>query len=247
MDMSKEFFKALFQARNEIKEVVKNQKNEFSKSKYLDLAGLLEAIKEPLFNNKLMLLHKIEVEPIFGLRTTLLHDSQESLEVFYPFSCSLGSKDQEKGACITYARRYSILCLMSVFPAEDDDGNSNKKTPPNIYAINYPEISKKGAILRKEGFLEQCLEKLNIKSLREIDTEEKLDKFRDRYNSWKSAHDQKVQGLKVNLEEEAFSNPDLRDKLDLEKLREINSLSELRAFSNEIKNHLRGKDDGNGY
>lgn len=60
----------------------------------------------------------------FGLRTTLLHESGEKIEGFYPLG-NPNNPAQAIGSAISYARRYALLSLTGVAPAgEDDDGAS---------------------------------------------------------------------------------------------------------------------------
>lgn len=58
--------------------------------------------------------------------TTLGHaESGEYMESEFPV---FGSKPQEIGSSISYARRYNLLALLDI-PTEDDDGNDANTAP----------------------------------------------------------------------------------------------------------------------
>jgi hypothetical protein len=60
----------------------------------------------------------------FGLRARLIHTSGEEIGGFYPLG-NPNNPAQAIGSAITYARRYALLALTGVAPAdEDDDGAS---------------------------------------------------------------------------------------------------------------------------
>lgn len=115
-------FSALAIFREIVSSVKKDADNPFFKSKYADLPSILEVIKEPLHESGLAVTHKCKsIDSGFVVVTTLGHtESGEFMESEFPV---FGSKPQEIGSSISYARRYNLLALLDV-PTEDDDGNT---------------------------------------------------------------------------------------------------------------------------
>ena len=120
-------FSALVNFRDTVSSVKKDANNPFFKSKYADLPSILEVIKDPLKESKLAISHKCKsIEWWFVVVTTLGHaESGEYMESEFPV---FGSKPQEIGSSISYARRYNLLALLDI-PTEDDDGNDANTAP----------------------------------------------------------------------------------------------------------------------
>lgn len=118
-----ELAKALANAHKDFKPVLKDASNPFFKSKYADLAGVIEATSEALSKNGLALIQS----PRLGLNriavTTLLaHSSGQWLRDDLELPLSKFDA-QGAGSAITYARRYAYQAIVGV-AAEDDDGNA---------------------------------------------------------------------------------------------------------------------------
>ena len=109
---------ALVKAQSQTESLVKDSINPHFRSKYASLAAVMDVIRKPLADNGLCIFQSVEGE---CLKTTLLHESGEIIETFYPL---VVAKHDSQGVASahTYARRYSILGLMNLAP-EDDDGN----------------------------------------------------------------------------------------------------------------------------
>lgn len=106
----------------------KETKNTFYKSNYADLATILDVIEAEAANLGLFVTSKTEfIDGALYLKTKLSHkDSDEVEETIFPI---MGSKPQEIGSSMTYARRYNIQALLNL-AADDDDGNAaNEATP----------------------------------------------------------------------------------------------------------------------
>lgn len=129
---------ALAKAQAEIKPPIKNRTVDFThqgkrtKYSYADLADVIEAIKLPLSKNQLSVIHQLGYqEDHYGLTTTLMHASGESLDTWYPLP-DPGKQQiraQEFGSALTYARRYSLSSLVGIASEDDDDGQSAAPTP----------------------------------------------------------------------------------------------------------------------
>lgn len=118
-----ELAKALAAARKDFKPVLKDANNPFFKSKYADLAGVIEATSDALSKQGLVVIQS----PRLGLNriavTTLLaHSSGQWLRDDLELPLSKFDA-QGAGSAITYARRYAYQAIVGV-AAEDDDGNA---------------------------------------------------------------------------------------------------------------------------
>src|SRR3990167_3162797 len=125
----------LFQG--EVTAVKKGAVNPFFKSKYADLASIIEAVREPLADNKLSFSQFPTGEN--GLTTILMHESGEFIEDTY-FLKPVDAKPQSAGSCLTYARRYALSAVLGISTEEDDDGNMASEP-----SVQYGESTKKKA------------------------------------------------------------------------------------------------------
>lgn len=142
--------KALLAAQKNIGAAKKGSDNPFFRSKYADLGAVLEAIKDALNSEGIVILqpHSTELigeEIVSFVETTLLHGaSGEFITSKTKINIPEGIKSHEYGSILTYMRRYSLQSLISL-PAEDDDGNkaSGKKSPKKNLKQDAPSFSKK--------------------------------------------------------------------------------------------------------
>lgn len=118
-------YPALLAAQAEFNPVVKNKQNPHLKNFYADLSAVLEAVTEPLANHGLLIVQRFGHDqggPI--LITEIVHaESGQSICSALPIVSKDPTDPQKLGGAITYARRYSLLAILSL-TAEDDDGNS---------------------------------------------------------------------------------------------------------------------------
>jgi len=122
---------ALAAAQGQMKGAVKDSANPFFKSKYADLASVVEAIRVAFASNGLSYIQTVEPSDKDEVRveTTILHSSGEWI------SCGILSLPVSKsdaqgyGSALTYARRYSLSAATGVAP-EDDDGNLASSAKP---------------------------------------------------------------------------------------------------------------------
>lgn len=121
---STNLLKALVKAKPNFGRVKKDAKNPHFKNTYATLAAVLEAVEIPLAEQGIVIVHQLQED---GLRTAIVHcDSGEELDFHFPLT--LGANPQAIGSGLTYARRYSLLCLLSL-AAEDDDGEEARQSP----------------------------------------------------------------------------------------------------------------------
>lgn len=137
----KELALALSKAQGQLEHAKKDVKNEFFKSKYADLASVIDAAKKPLSENGLAVVQLVDTDSdgLIYLESTLLHSSGEWISGRYPIR-PIKTDPQSVGSAITYARRYAFSALTGI-AADDDDGNAASQT-------GKPQVDY-GAILMK--------------------------------------------------------------------------------------------------
>lgn len=115
---------ALSKAQGSMESAKKDSANPFFKSKYADLAAVVEAIRKPFADNGLaytQLPARCAGEEV-QVVTVLLHSSGQWIasETNVPVT----KRDaQGYGSALTYARRYGLQAIAGL-AAEDDDGNA---------------------------------------------------------------------------------------------------------------------------
>jgi hypothetical protein len=127
----KELATALAKAQGAIKGAVKDSANPFFKSKYADLASVVEAIRSAFAANGLSYVQSVEPSDKDEVRveTTILHSSGEWIGCGV-LALPVSKVDaQGYGSALTYARRYSLSAATGVAP-EDDDGNAAVTAKP---------------------------------------------------------------------------------------------------------------------
>ena len=127
----KELATSLAKAQGSIKGAIKDSSNPFFKSKYADLASVVEAIRSAYASNGLSYIQTVEPSQADEVRveTMILHSSGEWI------SCGVLALPVSKveaqgyGSAFTYARRYSLSAAVGIAP-EDDDGNAATAAKP---------------------------------------------------------------------------------------------------------------------
>lgn len=126
----KEISAALCKAQLKIKAAVKDATNPHFRSKYADIASVIEAVREPLNAAGISFLQPVSATSEgVAVETVLLHSSGEWLSE--TLNLPVSKQDaQGVGSAITYGRRYGLMAMCGV-PADDDDGNAamRKITP----------------------------------------------------------------------------------------------------------------------
>lgn len=125
---------ALSKAQGQMGSAKKDADNPYFKSKYADLASVVDAIKEPLSKNGLAYSqlpfvdeHGVHVE------TILMHLSGEWVSSKLTMR-PVKTDPQGVGSTLTYARRYGLQSMVGIAADDDDDGNLGSgnlgKAPP---------------------------------------------------------------------------------------------------------------------
>ena len=124
---------ALAKAQGAMKGAVKDSANPFFKSKYADLASVVEAIRAAFSANGLSYIQTVQSSDIDEVRveTMILHSSGEWISCGV-LALPVSKNDaQGYGSALTYARRYSLSAAVGVAP-EDDDGNAAVAAKPTV-------------------------------------------------------------------------------------------------------------------
>ena len=141
----KELATALAKAQAEMKNATLDSVNPHFKSKYVSLAGVIDATRGTLAKHGLSIVQTTKLsEHGFTLETRLLHTSGQFITGEYPLPL-VTDKPQLMGSAITYARRYSLTAICNISADEDDDANAAqdgaKSGPPLITEKQMKELS----------------------------------------------------------------------------------------------------------
>jgi hypothetical protein len=146
---------ALAKAQGEMKNAAKSSDNPYFKSKYADLAEVLNVAREPLSKNGLSIMQANEgvTNGYMSVTTLLMHSSGQYIKSTGSFP--VGKQDaQGNGSALTYARRYSLAAMLGI-AQEDDDGNSacapepkqKPKAQPQATGDKFVKITPQGDVI----------------------------------------------------------------------------------------------------
>jgi len=126
----KNVYTALAAAQAQMGPLIKGASNPHFKSKYADLADLVQAVRAPLNSNGLTFFHQIiKGEGARDMRTVLMHgESETSIECDVELIVAKNDMQGMKSAT-TYAKRIGLESVTGVAP-EDDDGNAAVAAAP---------------------------------------------------------------------------------------------------------------------
>lgn len=121
---------ALAKAQGELEGAKKDSTNPHYRSKYADLASVVDALKACFPKHGLSYVQTVVTQEAgVGVETRLMHSSGQWIEGD-AFALPVNKADaQGFGSCLTYARRYSLAAIAGVAP-EDDDGNAAVAAKP---------------------------------------------------------------------------------------------------------------------
>lgn len=138
-----EISKALNLAQREMRPAIKDSTNPHFRSKYSDLASVMEAIREPIGNNGLSIWQDATLEDLgVSITTRIVHVSGQWVE-FGPLTIPLGKRDAHAvGSACSYGKRYSLCAALGVVSDDDDDGNkavssASKMIQDNSTGVKY--------------------------------------------------------------------------------------------------------------
>lgn len=170
---------ALFAVQQAAPFIDKATDNPFFKSKYASMPDIWHAIKDLLGENKLLVMHQLEVIDGADYIATTIHHIPSGDMLLSRSKISLSkSTAQEYGSYITYMRRYAVSAMLGLITDNDDDGNaasqSKQKTEqkkPATWMTDEdvsPEVWLKSKIDRLDDFAHRP--KSTIQKLIEGDT-----------------------------------------------------------------------------
>ena len=159
---------ALVQFQKNVPTIVKDKSNPFFKSKYSDLASVINGVSETLSKCELAVFHRTRIQDGRNVLVTVLaHSSGEMVEseLFIPEQVD----PQKLGSLFTYLKRYSYMAILGIASEdEDDDANraSNKhqdhsqSTPQRSQPSSQGDGPKPSA--KQLGYIKMLADKANV-------------------------------------------------------------------------------------
>lgn len=126
----KEIAPALVAFQAEVKDPRKDSDNPYFKSKYVELDGLMMAVRPVANRHGLYISQDVTTEMTESgktkvwCRTRLTHSSGEFVESDGQFNVAKGNDPQSIGSSETYIRRYDLSAFLGIAWDKDDDGNA---------------------------------------------------------------------------------------------------------------------------
>lgn len=144
---------ALAKAQGEMSFATKDSTNPAFRSRYADLASVVDAIRGPLSKYGIAFLQPTYMtdDGLPGVRTMLIHSSGQWISselIIRPQD----SKAHSLGSALTYARRYSLSALVGIAP-DDDDGNAASGIASESKADKPAPIKKSGPVNSAPGYI----------------------------------------------------------------------------------------------
>ena len=125
---------ALVRAQRGFAPALKTSTNPHFRSKYVDLAGCIEAVVDALNSAGIALVQRTSEDSTgVTVETVFVHESGEMLECGKLHVPASKQDPQGFGSALTYARRYSLMAAAGI-AGEDDDGNAASKSAPKVLA-----------------------------------------------------------------------------------------------------------------
>jgi len=129
-DQCGEFAAALATAQGQMSNAAKDSENPHFRSKYADLASVIDAVRPHLSAVGICFQQFPTTKgKVVSVTTIFRHKSNQWT------ACTLtaearASDPQSVGSAVTYLRRYGLMAMAGIAPAEDDDGNGASQPPP---------------------------------------------------------------------------------------------------------------------
>jgi|AntAceMinimDraft_13_1070369.scaffolds.fasta_scaffold28891_2 hypothetical protein len=162
---------ALACAQSEMGRALKSASNLHFKSKYADLASVVEACMPSLNRHGIAVIQPpYDDETGSYVKTILIHgETGETLECRVPLIVQKNDM-QGYGSAVTYARRYGLMGMTGLAP-EDDDGNAAAQAAPKREAER-PTFDAAAATKRIKGkmAMSETLDDLKERWTQELDT-----------------------------------------------------------------------------
>ena len=127
----KQIAAALAAFQSEVKDPTRNGENPHFKSKYVQLDGLLAAVRPILANHGLSLMQSTGGDGVnISVSTLIMHTSGEWIETEPLVLKAQQATPQGAGSACTYGRRFSLSAALGVAWDDDDDGNAASAPKP---------------------------------------------------------------------------------------------------------------------
>lgn len=212
MTTNNSMYQDFIKAQKEFKPVLLNRTNPFHKSRYADLGSHLDSVMAALNNNNFSLIQKThECESGVCVETILYHESGEKISGGMLRVPVIKNDPQGHGAALTYARRFSLGSLLSLYGEEDNDGNEH------IQEKNVSKPVNKPLLQQKIEDIKQAQAKLKTKEELILEGNKSCSKGKDSFLSWyKTVNEQerkliadKMDNFKSKCEEADMINQDV--------------------------------------
>ena len=132
---------ALVRAQRGFAPALKTSTNPHFRSKYVDLAGCIEAVVDALNAAGIALIQRTSEDSTgVTVETVFVHESGEMMECGKLHVPAAKQDPQGYGSALTYARRYSLMAAAGIAP-EDDDGNAASRPAPKVSATKTDLVS----------------------------------------------------------------------------------------------------------
>lgn len=140
---------ALMVFQSEVKDPARDGENPHFRSKYVQIDGLLAAVRPILAQHGLSVVQSTGGDgQNVTITTMILHTSGEWLKTDALTLRAQQATPQGAGSAITYGRRYSLSAALGVAWDDDDDGNA-ASTPPKAEKKAAPKAKAKAEAPRK--------------------------------------------------------------------------------------------------
>ena len=147
-DTLKDIAPALVAFQAEVKDPRKDSDNPYFKSKYVELDGLMMAVRPVANKHGLFISQDVTTEMTESgktkvwCRTRLTHSSGEFVESDGQFNIAKGNDPQSIGSSETYIRRYDLSAFLGIAWDKDDDGNAASQPEQQSYRKQQPAEKK---------------------------------------------------------------------------------------------------------
>jgi len=130
MENNQKVCAAFVKAQSQFGAALKTSTNPHFKSRYADLAAVVEAVIDALNKNGIAMMQQTFLaDSGVTVETVFIHESGEELRSGQLHVPTSKMDAQGYGSALTYARRYSLLAATGIAP-EDDDGNAASQPKP---------------------------------------------------------------------------------------------------------------------
>lgn len=104
---------------------------------YADLATILGAVRKPLAENELAIWQRATFNnDLVGVQTVLAHSSGQSISSELQMPVGDNHDPRSVASVITYTRRYGLIALLGIAPADEDDDADT--ATPRAWTVHQP-------------------------------------------------------------------------------------------------------------